>query len=352
MSVKKMKDGRWYCYLRYKDYAGNVKQHKKTGFATKREAQEYETQYKRRMNGATDMTFREVYELYLEDKKARIKPSSVPNLRSEIEPHSLAVFGDIPVSRITSPMVLRWQTSLAQTRKASTVNILTRRASEVIRFAIKHYNVQTDPFAKVDGLKQAKTEMSIWTVDEFKTVFEYMKSNAPTPAYVMTALLFWTGMRIGEALALTLDDVDFTVPSVSITKTTTTNGFLSTPKTAKSMRTILLTKEISAMLEDYVKSIYKPKPGDYIFPHELRRGLSRYLNKASNATGVPRIRVHDLRHSHASLLINANVPPMLIAERLGHENVTTTLKVYAHLYPNKQGEVVACLDAIEAGIFR
>ena len=165
---------------------------------------------------------------------------------------------------------------------------------------------------------------------------------------VIFNLFFYSGIREGELLALTFKDFDFKRNTVSITKTfAVVKGqvFIQTPKTPKSKRVINLPEEISSMVEDYCSKLYDCNPDDRIF-NISKTSLTREMVRGCNLSGVKKIRIHDLRHSHASLLIEMNIPILLISERLGHENIQTTLDTYAHLYPNKHEDVAKKLSAL------
>ena len=99
------------------------------------------------------------------------------------------------------------------------------------------------------------------------------------------------------------------------------------------------------MVKDYASKLFDYSPTDRLFP-TTKSYLAKEMERGSKAAGVKKIRIHDLRHSHASLLIEMGFSPLLISERLGHENVETTLSVYSHLYPNKHGEVAAALSKL------
>lgn len=140
-------------------------------------------------------------------------------------------------------------------------------------------------------------------------------------------LLYWTGMRIGELLALTYEDIDLE----------------KRPKTPKSNRKITIPPFLAEELKEYCSRLYGIMPNERMFrftksymEHEIVRGIKE--------TGVKRIRIHDLRHSHASLLVELGFQPLAIAERLGHEKIETTLNTYSHLYPNKQPELADRLE--------
>ncbi|MCM1296485.1 MAG: site-specific integrase [Muribaculaceae bacterium] len=120
---------------------------------------------------------------------------------------------------------------------------------------------------------------------------------------------------------------------------------ITQPKTPKSNRVIKINNKLSDCLKEYMGMRYELKADDRLFPH-TKYFLAHEMEKACQASGVKKIRVHDIRHSHASLLIELGFSPLLIAERLGHEKVQTTLDTYSNLYPNKQIEVVNKLDDI------
>ena len=153
-------------------------------------------------------------------------------------------------------------------------------------------------------------------------------------------------MREGELLALTLGDFDFVNQTVSITKTFAQLGgedIIQPPKTPKSRRSIVMPPEVMQLVRDYAATIYDYQPEQRLF--QFTKSYLHYeIKRGCKASGVKQIRVHDIRHSHASLLIELGFSPLLISERLGHENIETTLSVYSHLYPNKQSEVAEKLS--------
>ena len=142
-------------------------------------------------------------------------------------------------------------------------------------------------------------------------------------------------------------DLDFEERTLSITKNyARVDGedlFLD-PKTSKSDRKITLPQFVCDMVKDHADRSYGYDPSDRLFEvtkHYLKHEMERGCKKA----GLREIRVHDLRHSHAGLLIELGFAPLLTSERLGHESVTTTLEIYSHLYPTKHGEVADRLEA-------
>lgn len=166
---------------------------------------------------------------------------------------------------------------------------------------------------------------------------------------VAFTLLFYTGIRKGELLALTPADFDLDAGLLSISKTyqrIRKKDVIQPPKTEKGYRKIALPPFIVEMMKDWLHRLNHPRENQRIFDTITATSLLRALNKGADAAGLPHIRVHDLRHSHASLLIEQGFSPLVIKERLGHENIQTTLDTYSHLYPTKQNEIAERLQAL------
>ncbi len=186
--------------------------------------------------------------------------------------------------------------------------------------------------------------MQFWTKEEFNAFIEAVKDDPAVHAIFMT--LYYTGIREGELLALTAEDIDLEKKTLSVNKNYQVVGdkeLITSPKTPKSIRVVPIPDKLAECLDEYMGLCYGLKPTDRIFPYK-KEYLYRVLKKGCEKAGVKKIRVHDVRHSHASLLVELGFSPLLIAERLGHEKVQTTMDTYSHLYPNKQVEVVRQLD--------
>ena len=357
MSVQKMKNGKsWYVYIRYKDWAGKTVQHKKEGFTKKADAKEYEQEFLAKLNGSSDLTVKSLWELYIEDCKARLKPTTMANKEWLFTHHVLPYLGNLTASEVSPSAIRKWQNKLLSTtqengKKYSPTYLKTvnNQVSAMFNYGIKYAGMKTNPchVAGPMGKKRADT-MQFWTVDEFN---QFLAAVSDKPkSVVMFSLLFWTGMRSGEMLALTQSDFDLKAKTVSITKNFARQGkqdMIMEPKTPKSRRTIRLTDSLCALMQAYFSSLYQAGPTDRIFPSSTKSYLFHEMQRGCKRSGVKKIRVHDLRHSHASLLIELGYSPLMIAERLGHENIETTLQTYSHLYPNKQEELVVQLEKMQ-----
>ena len=209
---------------------------------------------------------------------------------------------------------------------------------------MEYYGLPSNPSEDVGGFSKHTIEkMNFWTLEEFQ---RFAMSALQLPHHIMAFyLLFWTGMRVGEMLALTWDDIDFEANSISITKTLyrlQKTSYVSTTKTISGDRTIIMPRFIVEMLQDYRRlSAYTSE--ERIIP-VTRAALLKKLHEGARKAGVKEIRIHDLRHSHASLLIKAHCTPVEVADRLGHKDPSITLKIYSHMYAAQRTKIADMLD--------
>lgn len=194
--------------------------------------------------------------------------------------------------------------------------------------------------------KEERKEMLFWTREEY-TKFSDAMMDKPMSFYAFE-MLYWCGIREGELLALTPSDFDFQKRTVSITKSYQRihgQDLITTPKTPKSVRVVQMPQFLCDEIQDYLKQLYGIESNDRIFPI-TKSYLHREMDRGCKQTGVKRIRIHDLRHSHISLLIDMGFTALAIADRVGHESVDITYR-YAHLFPNRQTEMANQLDQLK-----
>ncbi len=358
MSVAKMKDGkRWYVFVRYKDWTGETRQHKKEGFERRSDAKEYEKQFLEQRTGSPDMSIQSLYTIYMEDCKSRLKPTTYSNKDFLFRKHVLPYLGKLRAADVGPADIRKWQNTLLSTKREETgepyaptyLKTVNNQVSAMFNFGTRYYGLKANPCRQAGSMgKKSADTMQFWTVDEFNQFLAAI-SNKPA-VVVMFSLLFWTGMRSGEMLALTPSDFDFAANTVSISKSFARQDgqdLIMEPKTPKSRRTITMPPTLAHLMQDYLGTLYAVQPGDRVFPGNTKHILQHEMRRCCAASGVKRIRVHDLRHSHASLLIELGYSPLLIAERLGHENIETTLQTYSHLYPDKQDQLAAELESMQ-----
>jgi integrase len=349
-AYKDEKRGTWGAEFAYTDRTGQRRRVHKRGFERKKDALEYEREFLACSTMSSDMSFLSLVGLYNDDMAGRLKETTKQSKRWLMDAHIMPFFSEFPINKITAAHVRKWQADLMGKEYTPTyLKTINNQLVAVMNYAVKFYGLPSNPChaAGSMGKKDADT-MKFWTHEQFAIFIDRVEK---WPARVGFEILFWTGMRIGELLALCEADFDFVRGTVTISKQfQRVNGEdeITTPKTPKGRRTIPVPAAIIATIREYIPRLYDYAPGDRLFPY-TKSYFSHEKEKGVEASEVEYIRLHDLRHSHAALLIEMGVPILLISERLGHEDVETTLKTYGHLYPNRHDDTVARLDEIIAG---
>ena len=344
---KDKKTGKWLIQYRYTDWQGKRRKSTKRGFATKREAEEWLRNFLITQKADFDMKFADFWKMYCADMETRLREHTMRTKKYIVELKILPYFGNKRVNDITAADIRQWQNELIKMGYSPTyLKTINNQLSAIFNYAVRYYDLKSNPCAKAGSMGKSKAEeMDFWTVEEFRKFIDSVMNKRLSYMAFMT--LYWTGMRLGELLALNPKDVDLEKRTISITKSYQRLGkkdVVSPPKTPKSKRVITIPEFLATDIKDYMDSLYGLQENDRLFPitkyyleHEMQRGIKE--------SGVKRIRVHDLRHSHASMLIELGFSPVEIANRLGHEKVETTLNTYAHLYPNKQTKLAERLDS-------
>ena len=353
-AYKDEKTGKWFAKFYYTNWQGIKKQKWKRGFATKKEALGFERDFLEKQSANPDMTFQNLYEIYMEDMAARLKQSTLLTKKAVLQTHThiLPFFGNKPINEIKASDVRRWQAKLMSSPNNYSQTYLKKINTElncIINYAKRFYDLNTNPCGKAGTIGKAKAEeMDYWTYDEYIAFREGVKDKPLS--YICFEVLYWTGMREGELLALSPTDIDFDNKLISINRTYQRIGgkdVFTSPKTRKSKRKIPIPDFLCQELSDYIQSRYMLDADERLFP-VTKSYLSHEMIRGCKNTGVKKIRIHDIRHSHASLLINQGCDALVLADRLGHEKVSTTLNTYSHLFPHKQQELVNNLEQLAA----
>lgn len=352
MSVYKSEDNTsWYVMTRYTNYKGERKQKCKRGFITKREAQEWERSFNMQKSADMDMTFEDFYELYKNDKKSRVKENTWLTKEYIINLKILPYFAKRKISDITAKDVIDWQNQMLAYRDENKqpysqtyLKTLHNQLSAIFNHAVRYYELPSNPAAKAGNMgTEERAEMLFWTKEEYQKFSEVMMDK---PIYFYAfEMLYWCGIRVGELLALTPADFDFEKSTVTISKSYQRlkgKDVITTPKTKKSNRTIKMSPFLCEEMQECVSSLNKIKKKDRIFTISKEQ-LHREMTRGSELANVKRIRIHDLRHSHISLLIDMGFSAVAIADRVGHESIDITYR-YAHLFPSTQSEMADKLE--------
>ena len=345
--------GTWYVKLYYTDCTGAKKQKMKRGFKLQREAKEWERNFLETKSLDANIKFKNFVEQYYKDIETRLKKSTVNNKHFLIDLKITPFFGEMVLSDIKPIHVREWQNNLLNYRDENGkgyaptyLKVINNQLSAIFNFAVKYYNLRENPCAKAGSMGKGRaSEMHIWTHEQFN---QFIGEADKITSFTAFTTLYYTGIRSGELLALTWKDIDFENNTINIDKSyqrIKRENVITTPKTPKSIRVITMFEYLSNILKEYKEHFYKPDADDRVF-NFTKNHLHYEMERISAKAGIEKIRIHDLRHSHASLLIELGFSPLLIAERLGHENIETTLNTYAHLYPNKQTELAAKLQEL------
>lgn len=345
--------GTWFAQVSYRDYTGARQRTTKRGFKSKRDALKWEKEFVHKKEGALDMTLNAFYELYESDIKPRLKLNTWLSKEHIIQTKILPYLGDLKISEITTSDVLHWENEIQSHRDKSGagyqqtyLRTISNQLSCMFNHAIRYYGLKSNPMLKAGkmGAKKSPVEMQFWTRDEYLRFREAIMDKPLS--FLAFEVLYWTGIRMGELLALTPADFDERSHMLTINKSYQRlkgKDVITSPKTPKSTRAITVSPFLMEEVLEHVK-VNHIRRNQRIFTltksflhHEMKRG--------SNASGVKAIRIHDLRHSHVSLLIELGYSAMAIADRMGHEGIDITLN-YAHLFPNKQVDMAADLEKL------
>ena len=312
--------GKWRVVYRYTDWTGETHQSSKRGFPTKREAQMWERELLLKKEAKLDMTFESFYEIYVEDMQNRIRDNTWGTKTNIARTKILPYFGKRKIGEIEPRDIIAWQNEL---------------------LAIRQPNGK--PYS-ASYLQKIHSQLSaIWTKEEYLKFADAMMDKPVS--YYAFEILYWCGLRMGELLALTPADFNFETHTLRINKSYQRlhrEDVITPPKTLKSNRTIKIPQFLCDEMQDYLKMLYEPKEDERIFTIS-KSYLHHEMNRGSKVSGVKRIRVHDLRHSHVSLLINMGFTVLAIADRMGHESIDITYR-YAHLFPSEQTQMAEQLD--------
>lgn len=348
MAVRKNEEkNTWLCEIRYKDGFGINKRKKKTGFKTRKDALAYERDFLNKSFDDPEITFNNLYEHYMKDFEKRGKQSTIKSKKETFTTHILPYFGEMKIKDITPLTIREWQNKILENNyKQTYLRTINTKLVAILNHAVKFYKLKQNPcnLTSTLGSSKTETEMNIWSPNDFTKFIDCISSIAPKTAFLV---LYGTGMRLGELFALTKQDIDLEKKIIKISKTfqklDKKTEITTDPKTKSSVREILISNELTAVLSEYIQKIYDLTENQRLFTMS-RHSLSNYINRYYERLGIPKIRLHDLRHSHASYLLHKNVNIATISKRLGHKNISTTLDVYSHFMPEANDYLIDVLN--------
>lgn len=356
---KKVKKTTYKCEGSYVDLDGKSHRYHKRGFSTSEEAKEWERTFlmKAKSSIDADITFNDLFKIYMEYKKPSLKESSYYEVDKLYGKHLEPLFGSMKLNSINTKTIDKFKSDLLKKEYSNkTLEKIQVRLKAVLKFGYSKGYIKDFRLSKFENAKKAnekRKEMKFWTPSEFGKFINVVNE----PVYVAYFnVLYWCGVRSGEALALTWNDIDFNNYMLDISKTYSKHTkSITTPKTSNSYRSIMIPNVCyDSLLELYNihKKIIGFSDDKFVFnfnkpldDNSIRKKKDRWIAIA----GVKRIRIHDFRHSHVSLLINLGFNAFDIAKRLGH-TVDMVYNVYGHWFTDVQQKMVEKLNEVGANL--
>lgn len=340
MSIRKETNGTYTLDYYYLDVvSGEKKKTKKRGFRTKAEAKAFERSLSRDESDVLFISlFNELQEITEQEKETL--EGKISNINKY-----LPGFKTIKYSQLTKPYLLKVRNDLAQKEiSAKTKNKILNIITSTCKYAHKIYDL-ADNSKVLDRFKIEKKEFNVWTPEEYFK-FEHELYNTPYNDLIpIFHTLFFTGMRKGEARALTINDLDVDNGIITINKSMREDiTTLKAPKTPSGVRKIKIDKNTLELLKP-LKTNEKWLFGDFAPTSKIR--LEKALKIGTDAAALKKIRIHDFRHSHATYLILNGANIVAVSKRLGHKSIDMTLSTYTHLFENAENQVIELLNNIK-----
>ncbi|EGO7946514.1 site-specific integrase [Enterococcus faecalis] len=351
----------------------------KRGFESQREAKRAYDKYllthgfneslSNQISSANQMTFEEFYRVrFVNWYEKQVKPQTYENAQFIFE-KKMRYFYHLKIKDIGSQDIEDWMYELSQTATRSSkkqekittlsknyINRILGHLKIILARAVNEGLIERNPVDDVASLPKENTKVDFWEIDEFQKVMEVIPETSLENHHrkIVFEILFYTGLRIGELEALTWKHVDLKKNQITVEKTliykTKNDWYLSTPKTKTAYRTIGIGKKLSEKLNKWKE--LQGRIGNFEFVCQLDGTFtppycfSNWLKGYAEKAGVRKIKLHSLRHSHVAMLVEQNIQPLVIKERLGHSNIQITLGTYGHLYAKSDEQVVNVLDQL------
>jgi len=303
------------------------------------------------------ITFQEAYNQYSNYIELRLKFQSIKKIKNRIENHILPYFKDLHLTDIKESDYLNWQLLIEKnTFSYSYKKSLHFAMVSFLNYCMKYYNLEKNVASRVGCFKNKENlqpHNDFYTLEEFNTFIKYCDNNIYKQFF---NLMFYTGTRPGEAMALKFSDLRDGF--ISINKTISKelkNGsrVINTPKTRSSNRTIAIDNILNNDLL-LLRKYYQEKYNNYSYDYYIFGGLkpltfttiTRVKNQTCQKAKIKQIRLHDFRHSHATLLVQNDLMINEISRRLGHSNVSITLNTYVHTNFEQEKKVINTLNSL------
>lgn len=350
-----------------RDENGKRKQKIKSGFNTKKEAEracaEMIVQIENgQYNEPTEMTMKDFFHYWLENHyKYKVAPSTYEPLTTRVQNKIIPLIGRIKLKELKPYHVEKFHNDLFnQGLGEQSVATLHSIVSRALTYAVKQEMIIKNPCSIVGKPRIPNKDYTVWDIKDCHLFLSYTRENEPYQ-HIAYFLAIYTGMRRSELLGLTWNNVDFTKNKIYVNQTlyykNKQDFTFAEPKTKKSKRAIAIDETIITELKAHRKRInqdrllYGPDYKEHdlvccnyeglpLIPNDLGDHFRKMLTKVD----VPKIRFHDLRHTHATILLRIGENPKVIQERLGHASIQITLDTYSHVLPDMQENTMSAFS--------
>lgn len=310
------------------------------------------------------MTFGKLYEEYMEVTKHEVKENTYVTKAFRMEKRVLPTFKDVRLDRLNMPALQQWKQSMNESDLSTGYKkSIFKTFSATLNYAVKMEYIPKNPLSQIGNFKtplEEVKEMDFYTPEEFKKFIAVGRNKAETTnelldwcIYVFYCIAFYSGMRKGEMLALNWNDVQNGEINITKSYNERVKVKITPPKNKSSIRIIQIPEPLQSVLnEHYNRCKTMPNFTDDFFILGGTAPISASViadhgNDFAKEANIKRIRIHDFRHSHASLLVNNGINIQEIARRLGHSDVSITLQTYSHLYPTETERALTVLNQIK-----
>ena len=348
-----------------RDEHGRRRQKWHSGFRTKREASEALTEILGQLSTSEYVAPSKLtMGRFLEDEwlpviGASVRPLTFASYEGNVRNHIIPRVGHVPLQRVTPPMLNSMYADLGRTLSPRTVRYIHTILRRACADAVKWNRLARNPVDAADPPTPRAciaNAMRTWSSSELA---QFLESARGDRLFACWRFLAMTGCRRGEALGLRWSDLDLVRRRATVVQTVVGNRAVSEPKTGHGRRPIALDDATIAALREHRQAqdeerltlgdsyedndlVFCRPDGSPMWPRSLTRSFGRLVA----AAGVPQIRLHDLRHTHATLALQAGVHPKVVQERLGHATISITLGVYSHAIPAMQEDAAVRVAAL------
>ncbi len=254
-NAKKDPNGTWRIQYRWTDWTGAKKKSQKRGFKTKKEAEEWYAHFLLQQSSDPTMTLADFWEIYKVDMEKRLRKTTMKQKEYVMNDKVLPYFGSTPINEITAPMIRKWQGEMMEKGfKPTYLKTIHNQLSAILNYAVNFYDLRSNPCRKAGSMGKSRAdERPYWTLEEFQKFSDAIMDKQDS--WVAFQILFWTGMRLGELLALQVKDVNFEEGTITVDESLARidgEDLITAPKTESSIRVITIHKELQEAIKEYI----------------------------------------------------------------------------------------------------